>query len=148
MTKAVEEKNSIDKYSLKAITIQQLGFLTQKFNKMNINNDFQLLLMTQFGFIKCDLELEIPEDDDFFTPIPNQEDRYQLNLSYLLKQRKEVVKMFEEKGPIEFVDNGTTLSLKNVSIFKDDMLNPIARLEQMLVFADQISGLTIVPRNN
>jgi hypothetical protein len=153
METTVDKKDIPMRYSVKSLTIHQLAVLINQFNQMDEKNDFQALLMTPFGLLKCDIDFKdnAEEDDnsEFIVPVDKSKNLYKVDLSHLIKIRHDLVKkMTEEDNNIKIIDNGATLSLKNVEIFKDSLTEPIGSIGQMLVFADQISAFTLVPRNS
>lgn len=149
MTEKIENKKI--RYSNKAMTIYQLKTLVEFFNEKDEKNDFQILLITPFGFIKGDLE-EINENKDDFISLkqksPDTPDTYSydVDISYLIKLRSEHLSELQSEKEVVIVDNGATLNFRNVEVYKDNLSNPIATFEQMLVFADQIISFSIVPR--
>ncbi len=72
-----------------------------------------------------------------------------VDFSYIVKMKNERLLKFEEENPnLNVCDNGAILNLKNVSVYKDNLNDPVLITEQMLVFADQIIGFSAIPRNN
>ncbi|AUM96139.1 MULTISPECIES: hypothetical protein [Clostridium] len=137
--------------SVKSMDIQLFNGIITYFNNEHDNNDFQILLHTTYGFIKCDI-CDIAESDDFITSGENSTNSNSENLnvdfSYIVKIKNERLLEFEKENPnLNVCDNGAILNLKNVSIYKDDLKNPILTTNQMLVFLDQIIGFSAIPRN-
>ncbi|NFO72181.1 hypothetical protein FDC51_18905 [Clostridium botulinum] len=137
--------------SVKFIDIQLFNGMITYFNTQHENNDFQILLHTTYGFIKCDICNADPSDN-FITPKnpmdPNSSN-VNVDFSYIVKIKNERLLKFEEENPnLNVCDNGAILNLKNVSVYKDNLNDPVLITEQMLVFADQIIGFSAIPRNN
>lgn len=133
-----------DRFSLKSITLQSLSVMLDYFNKDN-NNDLQVLLLTPFGFIKGDI-CPVNNGESFITEGAS-ENQFTVDFSYVVKSRTDVVFSLEEDNPnIKPVDNAAVLNLKNVTIYKDNLNNPILTTNQYLVFVDQIIGFSPVPR--
>ena len=141
----MENEPKATKFSSKAITIHQLNFLVKYFREKDESNDFQLLLLTPFGFIKGDLE-EIIGEENFFSENENLPGTYKVDLSYAVTLRRQFFEKLEAEESIEIVDNGAILNFKNAQVFTDNLSQPIATFDQHLVFADQIISFSIVPR--
>ncbi len=134
------------RYSLKATTINSLGLLAKYFNENENGNDYQILLLTPYGFIKGDIE-NIASHDNFITKtdIPN---KYDVDLSIVYQYRNDALKDAEkDKENINLIDNGAIINLKNVTVYKDNLKEPILTTNQMIVFADQIVSFSLCPRN-
>jgi hypothetical protein len=144
----MSDENSSKKvrYSSKALSIHQLDALIKHFKELDNKNDFQILIMTPYGFIKGDLEAISDGETKFVTENQDNPGTFKVDLSHLLKMRNEHLVKLEDDEKIVIVDNGATLNFRNVEIYKDDFVDPIVNLEQMLVFADQIISFSIVPR--
>ncbi|SFL80888.1 hypothetical protein [Salibacterium qingdaonense] len=132
--------------SAKFITVNQLEIVINQLKEIGDDNDFQVLLMTPFGFLKGDIE-DITDKDGFMVDSPDNPDAMRIDLSYLVKMKNDFLKDPENQH-IEITNDDGTLNLVNVEIYKDTFLNPIATLPQMLVFVDQIISCAIVPREN
>lgn len=144
------EKNRKFRFSNKFTSIHNLNVLVELLKKENVDNDYQILLLTPYGFIKGDLE-EISDKDSFVTIASEQENNpysttLTIDLSYLVKLRAESLKKLQEEKDVEIIDNGGTLNFRNVEIYKDNLIEPIAKLSQMLVFVDQIISFSLIPR--
>lgn len=136
-----------DRFSSKAITIASLSALTNILNSENSSEDYQILLLTSYGFIKGDLCETVNIKDS--TSIDEATNKTTLDISFILNNRLELISDMEKENPnIKPTDNGATLNLKNVKIYKDNLLNPILTLGQMLVFVDKIIGIYLIPRDH
>lgn len=140
------QNKGINRLSLKSFTINQVALLIDQAKEYG-DNDFQILLLTSYGFIKGDL-LENAAEDELL--MANQESSNQLtiDLSSLTPMRANLIKGMKEKEPdLEIVDNGATLNLKNVEIYKNDLSNPVLRTNQMIVFANDVISVSLAPRD-
>jgi len=139
--------------SIKAIDLQALNGIIKIFNEQNDKNDFQILLHTTYGFIKCDI-CDIAKEDNAITIVENpntineeNSKMFTVDFSYLAKIRNDTLLEYEKENPeIKPCDNGHILSLKNVSLYKDNLDSPVFSINQMVVFLDQIIGFSPIPR--
>ncbi|OLN21619.1 hypothetical protein BTO30_14150 [Domibacillus antri] len=139
------QTNKINRVSLKAMTIHSLQIMIDQFKELSPNNDFQILLLTPFGFIAGDLEA-LASTEEMLSP--NENSNFNFDVSAVVTTRNEFVnKMKDENPAVEVIDNGAALNFKNVRVFKDQLCEPILNMNQMLVFADQIISFSIVPRD-
>lgn len=141
--------------SIKAIDLHIFKGMIKHFNGEHDNNDFQILLHTTYGFIKCDI-CDIVQNDDFITVVENPEiinaensKTINVDFSYIARVRNNQLLEFEKENPeLKPCDNGSILNLRNVSIYKDNLISPILNTDQMIVFLDQIIGFSAIPRNH
>ena len=133
--------------SLKSMTINQLSVLTEQFKELDDKNDFQVLLLTPFGFIKGDLH-EIASEEELIQKNPDQENQFSVDLSALITLRSNHIRKLEEEvSELKIVDNGAALNLKNVEVYKDLSQGPIMNTNQLIVFADQVISFSLTPRH-
>jgi hypothetical protein len=136
-----------DRFSTKSITIASLDGIIKLAKETDPSNDYQILLLTALGFIKGDI-CDVATDDNFITKRESL-NSYKMDISYAIKQRNRSIDSLEEENPnIKPIDNGATLNLKNVTVYKEDFNNPILSIDQMLIFADQIISFSMISRNH
>lgn len=147
--------NCMENYlSIKTLDLHAFRVIIKQFNEVG-NNDLQVLLHTTYGFIKCDI-CDIAETDNFITAVENSESisnenlkTYNVDFSYIVRLRNNQLLELEKENPdLKPCDNGSILSLKNVSIYKDNLISPVLNTNQMIVFLDQIIGFSAIPRNH
>jgi hypothetical protein len=137
----------IDRFSIKALTVSALDAIIEVTNKSDSSNDYQILLLTPLGFIKGDI-CDIANSDNFITKNESL-NNFKIDISYAITQRYKNISILEEENPnIKPIDNGATLNLKNVTIYKENLNNPILSIDQMLIFVDQIISFSMIPRNH
>lgn len=140
-------ENKFNRISLKSYTVNQVGLLTEQLKKMG-DNDFQVLLLTAYGFIKGDLS-KISSEESVITAQSEQENRASVDLSSLISMRENLIDEIKSEEPdLEIVDNGATLNLENVEIYKDQFENPVFKTNQMLVFANDVISVSLIPRDH
>lgn len=136
-----------DRFSIKALTISSLNGIIEVAKKTDSSNDYQILLLTPLGFIKGDI-CNIANSDNFITKNESL-NNFKIDISYAITQRNKSISILEEENPnIKPIDNGATLNLKNVTIYKENFINPILSIDQMLIFVDQIISFSMIPRNH
>lgn len=135
-------------FSSKFLTLATLGNINE-FLKDN-GADFQALILTPYGFITCDLELEKTSD----TPLRKTETKnnYTLDLTCLRSLVNESMVDYESTAPdIKPRDNGTFLNLKNVTIYSnglnDSIATPAVKMDEFVIFVDHIIGFSLISRN-
>lgn len=134
-----------DTLSLKKLTLHNLDILAKVIN--DNENDVQVLLLTPFGFIKGD----IADVATKATYLSNTEDSkvVSVDISYAIEMRNETIIDWESNGDILTpFDNGAAINLKNVSVYKDNLTNPVITTNQMVVFVDQVISFSLIPRNH
>lgn len=142
-----QQPSKINRISLKSLTINQIGLLAEQIKEMG-DRDYQVLLLTPYGFIKGDL-LENASMEKVITSDPDQANQASIDLSAFTSMRAEHVNELKEENPdLEIVDNGATLNLKNVEVYKDQISDPVLTLSQMLVFANEVIGVSLIPRDH
>lgn len=146
----IEIPNSLkETYSSKTIAIFTLESIRKVLNDNNTN--CQILLLTSYGFIKCDIDFENESDSPLRKINDNAENTYALDLSCILKYTNESICEYEKENPsIKSRDNGTFLNLKNVTIYSnglnDSIATPAVKINEFVIFVDQIIGFSLVPR--
>lgn len=134
-------KNSI---SVKKTTLDSLDILI-KYAKSH-NKDYQALLLTPFGFIQGDITENATKDT--FITIDENTNSSIVDISFILQTTNESISALESENPeLKVIDDGFTINLKNVTIFKNNFQQPMVSLDQMVVFVDQIVSFTLVPRD-
>lgn len=146
---AIPIPNSLkDTYSYKETTLFTLESIKQTLNSQ-YGTDKQILLLTSYGFIKCDIDLDTTSESPFKeTTIENQ---YKLDLTCINNFRNAFINKLEEETPnIKIRDNGAILNLKNVTIYSGGLSNvltgPTIELDEFVIFVDQITGFSLIPR--
>ncbi|WP_459480605.1 hypothetical protein [Clostridium saccharoperbutylacetonicum] len=134
-------------YSYKETTLITLESIKQVLNN-KYEHDKQILLLTSCGFIKCDIDLDTTSEAPFKeTNIKNQ---YKLDLTCINNFRNAFINKLEEETPnIKICDNGAILNLKNVTIYSgalSDTLTSTVKLDELIIFVDQITGFSLIPR--
>lgn len=141
-------QNKFNRLSLKAMTINQLQVLIEKVKEIGSPDDFQVLLLTPYGFIKGDLVAFAPQKE-LFNTISEQPIKMEVDLSSLVSIRGNAVNKLKEENPkLEIVDNGAVLNMKNVEIYKDQIIEPVIKMNQMIVFADQVISFSLIPKDH
>lgn len=135
-------------YSCKGATLITLAFIEQTIRKEH-NADLQPLLLTPYGFIRCDIDLEDSSENLFNATA--QENQYTFNLGCIASYRNSFINDIEAETPdIKAKDNGTLLNLKNVTIYSNgltqSMAYPSSKFPEFAIFVDQILGFSLVPR--
>lgn len=135
-------KNNI---SLKVLTINQLGILANFFKENNYA-DYQVLLLTPFGFIKGDIE-NLATNQNFITETDSP-NKYNIDISVVYQFRNDtLIELEKDNKTLNVIDNGALINLKNVTIYKDNLNVPILTTNQMILFVDQIISFSLFPRN-
>lgn len=137
-----------DTYSYKGATLITLETIKQTLND-KYDSDKQILLLTSYGFIKCDIDLDNSSESPFKET--NIENTYALDLTCLNNFRNAFINKLEEDTPnIKPRDNGAILNLKNVTIYSNGLstvpAHPTVTLDEFVIFADQITGFSLIPR--
>jgi len=144
-----EIKNEIpnclkDRISFKSVTLHSLNTIIEHCNENG--NDFQILLLTPYGFIKGDIS-DFGNKENFVSKT-NVENKFDIDFSYIINSRDDYMSELEKDNPnIKPIDNGAVLNLKNVTIYKNDLANPVLTINQYMVFVDQIIGFYPIYRN-
>ena len=147
----MESQNSNDKpgtYSRKSATLWALETIKEALNK-NKGTDVQVLLLTSYGFIKCDIDFDT--QSTILLKQTDIEGKYELDLTYITALRNTFVEKLKEETPnVKAQDNGAILYLKNVTIYTNGLStalsNPTVTLNDFVIFADQITGFSLIPR--
>lgn len=134
-------------YSCKGCTLITLESIKQTLNTDHGVNS-QVLLLTSYGFIKCDIDFETSSK----SPIKesNIENKGGLDLTCISNFRNILINNLEEETPgIQSKDNGAILNLKNVTIFSSGLsstlAHPTVTIDEFVIFADQIIGFSLIP---
>ncbi|NFG42075.1 hypothetical protein FC789_12935 [Clostridium botulinum] len=141
-------KSLVESYSAKAITLTVLEDIKELL-KNEYNADKQVILLTSYGFIKCDIDIDEPSDE-LLMPT-DKKDQYSLNIKTITQFRNSFINSIESENPnIKLRDNGALLYLKNVTIYSNGIsaspVNPSATFDSFVIFADQILGFSLTSR--
>lgn len=137
-----------DSYSAKSATLITLESLKNVL-KDKYNADQQIVLVTSYGFIKCDIDLD-DSSEDIFLPT-DEKDKYTFNIKSLTSLRNSFINSLETDNPnIKMRDDGAFLYLKNVTIYSNGMsasiAHPCTTFDNFIIFVDQILGFSLIPR--
>ncbi|MCY7485781.1 hypothetical protein [Paenibacillus alvei] len=146
----VETKTPISfnkSYSSKGTTLMCLKGITDVINKNYPDSEKQVLLLTPYGFIKGDLHDNNDDTEKLLSK--TDDDKYCLDLSVVTRYKKDALENAEKENGsnISVVGDGSTLNLKNVTVYKDDLRNPVLNIDQLIVFADQVISFSLVPKD-
>lgn len=137
-----------ERYSSKYISIFALDTIKKALE--STNNDCQVLLLTSYGFIKCDLDFN-PSSDNPLRKNSDSSNGYSLDLTCISKLRNDTITKLEKESPnIKPVDSGALVYLKNATIYSNGLssssANQSVTINEFVVFADQIIGFSLIPR--
>lgn len=135
-------------YSVKNATLISLESIKRTLAE-EYDTNVQVLLFTAYGFIKCDIDFDKPTNNIFATT--GQENIYKVNLNSLNIYRNAYVNEVESDNPdVKPIDNGSSLHLKNVTIYSNamtaSMAHPSVTFDSFVIFVDQIIGFSLTPR--
>ena len=102
--------------------------------------DQQLLLLLPGYTVIADIDLALPGPGRETITLGGRE---QPNLALIKSQKLALAESFG--GNAEF-EHAATFHLLNCRVFKGGLSKPVMTLDQMVLFADQVLGFTLVPR--
>ena len=98
--------------------------------KMEYNTEFYVVLYTSLGKIVCDIEPPAAQNSLIgFTDDPTM---FTIDISAI----------FDGKGLFD----AELINARNVTIYKNNTDEEVARLDQMIIFTDQILGFTFIKK--
>jgi len=141
------QNSNQETYSRKIITLLALESIKEALSENN--SDTQVLLLTSYGFIKCDIDFE--NNSKTILKETDIEGKYELDLTSITNLRNSLVDNIKSENPnIKTQDNGAILYLKNVTIYSNGLStapgHPSVNIDQFVIFADQITGFSLIPR--
>ena len=113
----------------KGAVFAQVRKFIDKF-KMEYNTEFHFVFFTSFGKIVCDLEP--PAKESSLIGLTDDTENFTVNISAI----------FDGKDVFDTL----LLNAKNVVIYKNNSDDELMRAEQMILFADQILGFTLIKK--
>lgn len=130
-----------NRFSLKALTVIGVDALRKAYT-----SDYQMMFVTPYGIICGDLD-EVQTIEKLKSEI-KAEGSAKVDLSLAIEGRNTILKDLESDGKTLMIsDSGGVINLKNVAVYRDDMRNPVFITDGLLLFADQIIAVSLIPRD-
>jgi len=129
-----------NRFSLKALTVIGVDALRKAYT-----SDYQMMFVTPYGIICGDLD-EVQTIEKLKSEI-KAEGSAKVDLSLAVDERNKFLENLEANGKApEISDSGGVINLKNVTIYRDNMIHPVLTIDTLLLFADQIISVSLIPR--
>lgn len=149
MSDSIIPKCFNNRLSLKSATFQSLEALIYTINDAkNVGqNNVKVLILTSLGQIKADLAPFCTDKDKSFIK-KNDDNPHEagLDISYIMTIRNNHIIDLEKDSDEEFkiVDSSPVVYLKNVELTSLSAPQTALKYEQLILFADQIIGFSII----
>ncbi|MFW6047321.1 MAG: hypothetical protein ACOCP4_06020 [Candidatus Woesearchaeota archaeon] len=130
--------------SVKGSMIDAISYLINIYNE-NRNSDnpkAKTVLFTPMGMIQGDIAKVENVNTDNIDNLVKENGKF--NYSYVVNMGQKIIQQQKSDSENEYIDDTYILLLENVTIFQQPDHSGVIKIDQMMIFADQIIGASLM----